>query len=257
MDGKIVFTLKRNDVRFEVSTYKPEAAEHLFDIMLQSSRNDALQQARSRENFVEIERKESVKTITKSVTVCSRSSSEGGERTNFKKYEKKLQTIHEVTKQRSSSYPRNQDPKNTVVASNVPSDPKKPRAQEQEMARPKKVQILTILQNSQHYKELSSTHKMVANEIVAELEKELKAFHAKPTLNKIFDLTFIFRRPKLQQVLMGLGVFVNNKGEIEHFEQEVQPTQMITNQSSPTYSQHSDHHLKEMEGGRSQEPSTK
>lgn len=102
---------------------------------------------------------------------------------------------------------------NLLSNSTVPSDPRKRRAQELEGS--KKLQISTILQNSKHYNELSSSQKMVVNEVLAELTKELKAFHANPSPIKIFDNSFITQRPKLQQVLIGLGVFVNNEGDFE------------------------------------------
>lgn len=129
-----------------------------------------------------------------------------------------------TTLQRHLDVPTIKSPSLSMNSSSaVPSDPRKRRAQEQEMAGPKKLQISTILQNSQHYNELSSSQKMVVNEVLAELTKELKAFHANPTLNKIFDSSFITQRPKLQQVLIGLGVFVNNEGDFEEIKQEIPP----------------------------------
>lgn len=98
-------------------------------------------------------------------------------------------------------------------SSTAPVDPRKRRAQEPEGV--KKLQISTILQNSKHYNELSSSQKMVVNEVLAELTKELKVFHANASPSKIFDSSFITQRPKLQQVLIGLGVFVNSDGDFE------------------------------------------
>jgi hypothetical protein len=103
----------------------------------------------------------------------------------------------------------------TPLPTGLSSDPRKRKLQEAEATGPKKLQITTILRNSNHYNELSSSQKMVVNEVLAELTKELKAFHANPMPNKIFDNSFITQRPKLQQILIGLGVFVGPDGEFE------------------------------------------
>ena len=113
--------------------------------------------------------------------------------------------------------------KKVELVSLVPqSDPRKRKIQEAAAAAEatsissaRKLQITTILQNSQHYKDLSSSQKMVVNQLLAELSLELKRFHADPTTNKIFDSTFITQQPRLQQVLVGLNVYVNATGEFE------------------------------------------
>ncbi|CAO1358118.1 unnamed protein product [Diamesa hyperborea] len=113
--------------------------------------------------------------------------------------------------------------KKVEVVSLVPqSDPRKRKIQEAAAAAEatsassaRKLQITTILQNSQHYKDLSSSQKMVVNQLLAELSLELKRFHADPTSNKIFDSSFITQQPRLQQVLVGLNVYVNATGEFE------------------------------------------
>ncbi|CAO1442355.1 unnamed protein product [Diamesa hyperborea] len=56
---------------------------------------------------------------------------------------------------------------------------------------------------------------MVVNQLLAELSLELKRFHADPTSNKIFDSSFITQQPRLQQVLVGLNIYVNSTGEFE------------------------------------------
>lgn len=113
--------------------------------------------------------------------------------------------------------------KKVELVSLVPqSDPRKRKIQEAAAAAEassassaRKLQITTILQNSQHYKDLSSSQKMVVNQLLAELSLELKRFHADPTSNKIFDSSFITQQPRLQQVLVGLNVYVNATGEFE------------------------------------------
>lgn len=106
----------------------------------------------------------------------------------------------------------------------LPADPRKRKVEREEQAAPKKLQISTILQKSKHYNELSSSQKMVVNEVLAELSKQLKLFHADPSPNKIFDSGFVTQRPKLQQILIGLNVFVNAEGEFE----EIKEMPMVT-----------------------------
>ncbi|CRL01258.1 CLUMA_CG014472, isoform B [Clunio marinus] len=111
-------------------------------------------------------------------------------------------------------------PKISTSTTSLPLDPRK-RKQKQEssnddiLGQPKKLQISTILQNSKNYNDLSSSQKMVVNEVLAELSKQLKLFHADSSPNKIFDSSFITQRPKLQQILIGLGVFINAEGDFE------------------------------------------
>jgi hypothetical protein len=103
----------------------------------------------------------------------------------------------------------------------LPIDPRKRKLQEKEeaLAAPKKLQISAILQNSKHYNDLSSSQKMVVNDVLAELSKQLKLFHADSTPIKKFDSSFITQRPKLQQILIGLGVFVNSDGDFEEIKE--------------------------------------
>lgn len=111
----------------------------------------------------------------------------------------------------------------TGLANILPLDPRKRKQQEtlkdETSTTPKKLQITSILQNSKHYNELSSSQKMVVNEVLAELSKQLKQFHADTSSSKIFDSSFITQRPKLQQILIGLGVFVNASGEFEEIKE--------------------------------------
>lgn len=83
----------------------------------------------------------------------------------------------------------------------------------------KRLQISTILQNSKHYNELSSSQKMIVNDILAELSKQLKVFHSDKSSSKIFDTTLISQNPRLSQILIGLGVFVNAEGEFEEIKE--------------------------------------
>lgn len=115
----------------------------------------------------------------------------------------------------------------TGLTNILPADPRKRKLQDSKdelLAGPKKMQISSILQNSKHYNDLSSSQKMVVNEVLAELSKQLKLFHADSTPNKVFDSSFITQRPKLQQILIGLGVFVNSDGDFE----ELKDMPMVT-----------------------------
>lgn len=87
---------------------------------------------------------------------------------------------------------------------------------------PRRLQITTILQNSKHYNELSSSQKMIVNEILSDLSKQLKIFHNDKSPSKIFDTSFITQNPRLSQILIGLGVFVNAEGEFEEIK-DMQP----------------------------------
>lgn len=121
----------------------------------------------------------------------------------------------------------------------LPSDPRKRKAQEAKTesaqssitSGPKKLQISTILQNSKHYNELSSSQKMVVNDVLSELSKQLKLFYADPSPNKVFDTSFITSNTRLQQILIGLGVFVNAEGEFEDIKEfSMQtPAQQVVN----------------------------
>lgn len=121
-----------------------------------------------------------------------------------------------------------EDTSKTGLASILPLDPRKRKQQESNddhsLTAPKKLQISSILQNSKHYNDLSSSQKMVVNEVLAELSKQLKLFHADSSPSKIFDSSFVTQRPKLQQILVGLGVFVNADGDFE----EIKDMPMVT-----------------------------
>lgn len=120
--------------------------------------------------------------------------------------------------------PKQESDKEELANLTLPSDPRKRKTQESKMSEnsqqnippgPKKLQISTILQNSKHYNELSSSQKMVVNDVLSELSKQLKLFHADQSPSKVFDTSFITSSPRLQQILIGLGVFVNAEGEFE------------------------------------------
>lgn len=156
---------------------------------------------------------------------------------NFEKYEVKIidiprpdySDIRRSFRQSESQDPRlkklcsvksDSDKEEQLANITLPSDPRKRKAQEMKndpppQSGPKKLQISTILQNSKHYNELSSSQKMVVNDVLSELSKQLKIFHADHSPSKVFDTTFITNNPRLQQILIGLGVFVNAEGEFE------------------------------------------
>lgn len=80
-------------------------------------------------------------------------------------------------------------------------------------------QISKILYNSWHYNQLSPAEKEAVHKIIDELLEELKIFHEDTSPNKVFDYAFVAKRPQLQQILLGLNVFVNADGEFEEIVQ--------------------------------------
>lgn len=104
---------------------------------------------------------------------------------------------------------------NTPVSPQL--DPRKRNLAPAAPIQPAKMEIKNILQNSEWYKNLSSSQKMMVNQLLSELSIELKRFHSDPTPTKMFDVTFFSQRTLLQQVMTNLGVFINMKGEFEEF----------------------------------------
>ncbi len=80
--------------------------------------------------------------------------------------------------------------------------------------------IQTILQTSDWYKNLSSKQKIMANQQLAHLSGVLKKFHADwTTPNKVFDLTIVTQNPVLGQVLTNLGIYIDENGQFVKFTQ--------------------------------------
>lgn len=80
--------------------------------------------------------------------------------------------------------------------------------------------IQNILQKSQWYKDCGSKQKIIVNQQLCIVSNELKKFHADPSENKIFDLTFINQNPILQEVLTNLGIFISDDGEFIQLDQQ-------------------------------------
>lgn len=79
--------------------------------------------------------------------------------------------------------------------------------------------IQTILQTSDWYKNLSSKQKIMANQQLAHLSGILKKFHADCQPNKVFDLSIIMQNPVLGQVLTNLGIYIDENGQFVKFTQ--------------------------------------
>lgn len=75
--------------------------------------------------------------------------------------------------------------------------------------------FVAILRESEDYNELSSSQKMAVNEVLAELSEHLQNFHAVKSPYKLFNPSFVTQRPKLQQILNGLDVWINAEGHFE------------------------------------------
>lgn len=101
----------------------------------------------------------------------------------------------------------------------IPLDPRKRKQETVAIpplaSPPRSLEIKTILQNSQWYKDLSSSQKMMVNQLLAEISIEMKRFHADNTPNKMFDISYVTKKPMLHQVLTNLRVFINMAGEFE------------------------------------------
>lgn len=79
--------------------------------------------------------------------------------------------------------------------------------------------IQTILQTSDWYKNLSSKQKIMANQQLAHLSGVLKKFHADWVPNKVFDLSIVMQNPVLGQVLTNLGIYIDENGQFVKFTQ--------------------------------------
>lgn len=79
--------------------------------------------------------------------------------------------------------------------------------------------IQTILQTSDWYKNLSSKQKIMANQQLAHLSGILKKFHADCQPNKVFDLSVVMQNPVLGQVLTNLGIYIDENGQFVKFTQ--------------------------------------
>lgn len=79
--------------------------------------------------------------------------------------------------------------------------------------------IQTILQTSDWYKNLSSKQKIMANQQLAHLSGVLKKFHADWAPNKVFDLSIVMQNPVLGQVLTNLGIYIDENGQFVKFTQ--------------------------------------
>lgn len=79
--------------------------------------------------------------------------------------------------------------------------------------------IQTVLQTSDWYKNLSSKQKIMANQQLAHLSGVMKKFHADWAPNKVFDLSIVMQNPVLGQVLTNLGIYIDENGQFIKFTQ--------------------------------------
>lgn len=90
--------------------------------------------------------------------------------------------------------------------------------------------IQTILQMSDWYKNLSSKQKIMANQQLAHLSGVMKKFHSDTAPNKIFDLSIVMQNPVLGQVLTNLGIYIDENGQFVKFTQTNQQTSPMQQQ---------------------------
>lgn len=130
------------------------------------------------------------------------------------------------SKQRIDPRRRNAPNDSTTEATDVLAVPANPVSNN--------LDIQTILQTSDWYKNLSSKHKIMANQQVAHLNGVMKKFHSDWTPNKVFDLSIVMQNPALGQVLTNLGIYIDENGQFVKFTQtNPQPPPLMQQQQPP------------------------
>lgn len=76
--------------------------------------------------------------------------------------------------------------------------------------------LMVMLQKSAWYQDLSSNNKIMVNQQLANLSGEIKKFNQDPSVDKVFDLTYVTSNPFLQHILTNLGVYMNENGHFCH-----------------------------------------
>lgn len=129
------------------------------------------------------------------------------------------------TKQRIDPRRRNVTPSDAIIETSDVSVPVNPAPTTNNL------DIQTILQTSDWYKNLSSKQKIMANQQLAHLSGVLKKFHADWTPNKVFDLSVVMQNPVLGQVLTNLGIYIDENGQFVKFTQtNTQPPPLMQQQ---------------------------
>jgi hypothetical protein len=72
--------------------------------------------------------------------------------------------------------------------------------------------IQSVIHKNNWYKDLSSKQKIMVNQQLALLSMEMKKFHQDPNPDKVFDLSCVVTNSVLQDVLLNLGIYINDSG---------------------------------------------
>ncbi|XP_030040834.1 protein suppressor of sable isoform X2 [Manduca sexta] len=78
------------------------------------------------------------------------------------------------------------------------------------------LEIQTILQNSNWYKDLSSTQKIFVNQHLAPVTQMIKQYHQEKSSGKKFDLVSIQNNTVLGSIFTNLGISLNENGEFSY-----------------------------------------
>lgn len=100
----------------------------------------------------------------------------------------------------------------------------------------------TVLQNSDWYKELSSTQKIFVNQHLAPLTQMIKQFHQEKIPGKKFDITSVQSNTILCSILANLGISLNENGEFSYLpkpKEALLKTPVNFNQTNSPYSMNS------------------
>ncbi|XP_077284993.1 suppressor of sable RNA-binding protein [Arctopsyche grandis] len=112
-----------------------------------------------------------------------------------------------------SEPPSEKSSKQAVI---VRSDPRKKlteSVEKQVVAKPAPLDLPTVIQASEWYKDLNSNYKILVNQQLAAVSADLKQFHLDDTPGKFFNLSKIKSNNILCTIFSNLGIFPNESGE--------------------------------------------
>jgi hypothetical protein len=72
--------------------------------------------------------------------------------------------------------------------------------------------IQSVIHKNNWYKDLSSKQKIMVNQQLALLSMEMKKFHQDSNPDKVFDLSCVVTNNVLQDVLLNLGIYIDDSG---------------------------------------------
>ncbi|XP_063536443.1 protein suppressor of sable isoform X1 [Cydia strobilella] len=106
------------------------------------------------------------------------------------------------------------------VATGPRADPRRKPKETSESAsleqKPNTLDMQTILQNSNWYKDMSSTQKIFVNQHLAPVTQMVKQFQQDKTSGKIFDLSIVQSNSMLCSIFTNLGIALGENGEFSY-----------------------------------------